>query len=239
MQPVFSIAVIVAGAALLPAAEATLGFDLAGAISLEQRNYTFGIIRGYHSFGAFDTDLVATAANFRAAGLPAVASYMFPCPTKDAAAQVADFLDQIASNKVQLNSLWLDIEQDPSTGCGWSTTDFAANCQFMKDLASALNAKGVKNWGTYSTAWEWSTLFNNQCDDTLWSSRPLWYANPDLAQNFSDYKPFSSWTGQPFMKQYDWNDSPCGVNVDSDWLPGPFTTTEALKEDIYGKPLLW
>lgn len=168
--------------------------------------------------------------------MQSVGSYLFPCRTKSASQQIDDWLAAIAANNIKLTSLWLDIETDPSTGCGYST-NLTVNCQFMRELSEALDNNGVKYWGVYSTIGEWSQLFGNNCEDPVWSTRPLWYANPDNRTSFADFRAFGGWSA-PFAKQYLWTDNPCGVNVDSDWLPGPFLLPGQKEgEDMFGKPL--
>jgi hypothetical protein len=44
---------------------------------------------------------------------------------KTAAAQVTEFDSVFGS---EYGTVWIDVESNPSTGCGWSSTDYSGNC---------------------------------------------------------------------------------------------------------------
>lgn len=85
---------------------------------------------------------------------------MFPCQSINAALQVDWFLGNLTANGVQYGMVWLDIEQNPSTGCFWSS-NLASNCNYMAALGDRLNYHGV-NWGVYSTPWEWEQVMGGR-----------------------------------------------------------------------------
>lgn len=47
-------------------------------------------------------------------------------------------------------TVWLDVETNPSSGCGWSTSDYTGNCNFLTDLVSTFQSKG-KLVGIYAS----------------------------------------------------------------------------------------
>lgn len=78
----------VAAAALLPGAFATNGMDIVGPIDAGtaqcyvQSGMEFAIIRGWHSYGAFDAGVVSAAANLWAQGIAHLDTYLFPVSAK-------------------------------------------------------------------------------------------------------------------------------------------------------------
>jgi hypothetical protein len=53
---------------------------------------------------------------------------------------------------------WIDVETNPSPGCGWTNAN--ANCQFMKELVQAFQAKKVVV-GIYASYYMWETIFGS------------------------------------------------------------------------------
>ena len=51
---------------------------------LRNAGYTFAIPRAWYSYGALDVNVKANIVNARAAGMPNVDVYMFPCRGKSA-----------------------------------------------------------------------------------------------------------------------------------------------------------
>ncbi len=220
---VFVLALVVAGAR-----GASLGVDFAGPMPLDkakclvQHGYgDFGIVRAWHSYGAFDTDVPASVASLWQAGFKSVDVYMFPCPTRSISTQVREMVGNLTAQRVNYGWIWLDIEEDPSTGCGWSTTDKQSNCAVMRELALAVNQTG-RPWGTYTSTYEWSTLMGLDCVVQLAAAHPLWYPHYERPPNpsFSDFKPFGGWTA-PYAKQYNDNDGGVcvGGQADVSWRP--------------------
>ncbi len=48
------------------------------------------------------------------------------------------------------------------------------------------------------------------------ASQQLWYAHYDGSSSFIDFIPFGGWS-RPNIKQYQWNTTLCGVDVDLDY----------------------
>ena len=96
--------------------------------------------------------------------------------------------------------VWLDIEQNPSAGCGWST-DLAQNCAFIAELVRACVDTGVA-CGIYASHYEWGAVAGAAC--SAGKALPLWYAHYDHNSSCADYAalPFGGWSA-PQLKQYD------------------------------------
>lgn len=139
--------------AALPAiAYAAYGVDLSQALDqttanclVQQASASFGIVRGWCSYGGFDGNAPGSVAALWNGGAAHVDVYMFPCAGQDPASQVNSLVSQLSSNGVQYGMIWADIETNPSSGCGWA--DQASNCQFMQGLVNAFEANGI-NYGT-------------------------------------------------------------------------------------------
>ena len=163
--------------------------DLGTAQCMVQNGMTFGIVRGWCSYGGFDSNVVGSIANMWSAGFAHVDSYMFPCPGQDATAQVNSFVSQLSSNGVQYGMIWFDIETNGSDNCGWS--DPADNCNYMQALVNAAAANGV-NYGIYASAYMWGSIMGDGC--TVGGSNPLWYADYDGNADFGDWASFGGWS---------------------------------------------
>lgn len=187
---------------------------------IQQAGFKFAVLRGWHSTGHFDDTLPSSAAALWDAGAAFVSAYVFPCRAVPAKDTIAAFLGNVSASGTKLASVYLDIEENPSTGCGWGS-DLASNCAYIAELGEALSEAGVA-WGTYATPFEWSTVAGAGC--LSGATHPLWYVNITSGANetFSDYVPFGGWSSvsSVAMKQWDWYANPCGINVDSDWMPG-------------------
>ena len=55
--------------------------------------------------------------------------------------------------------VWVDVETNPSSGCGWSRTH-AEHCQFVHDLVVALKNKGL-TVGIYASNYMWQTIMGS------------------------------------------------------------------------------
>eukprot|EP00490_Sorites_sp_Unknown_P027128 CAMPEP_0114661562 /NCGR_PEP_ID=MMETSP0191-20121206/22806_1 /TAXON_ID=126664 /ORGANISM="Sorites sp." /LENGTH=142 /DNA_ID=CAMNT_0001894577 /DNA_START=278 /DNA_END=706 /DNA_ORIENTATION=- len=138
---------------------------------------------------------------------------MFPCRGKSATTQMNDLIADIEKCGVQPGMIWLDIEVNPSGGCGWGS-DYSSNCQYVQELVSAGKAKG-KVIGIYSSEYEWETVMGSRYACTAVSSEALWYAHYDNNPSFSDYgsTAFGGWS-KPSIKQYEGDKTECGCGVD-------------------------
>jgi len=152
---------------------------------MQQQGVDFGIVRAWHSYGAFDTNAPVTVGNMWAAGYSHVDVYAFPCIGMSAEAQVTAVIANLTAADADYGMLWFDIEPNPSDGCGWSTNT-AANCAYMQSLVDAAGRSG-KSWGVY-TYWDgWYSTMGANC--TAGGTLPLWWASYDGEQNFNDWQP--------------------------------------------------
>lgn len=140
--------------------------------------------------------------------------YMFPCRSKSAAAQVDQVMAAIPANLYGM--VWLDIETNPSSGCGWGT-NYASNCEYVGELLARIKSHG-KNPGIYASYYMWQTIMGGVNSCTSHASTPLWYAHYDNSPSFSDFKSFGGWT-KPAIKQFQGTNSLCGASIDKNYYP--------------------
>ncbi|EDQ90455.1 uncharacterized protein MONBRDRAFT_18455 [Monosiga brevicollis MX1] len=195
---------------------ATLGVDVAGAVSkdtwdcLAKAGRSFAIVRAWHSYGEFDSDSVNTIKSAWSAGMRHVDVYLFPCPSKSAAAQVNGTYHNLDTNKVKFGMMWFDIEINPSDGCHWSS-DLSRNCKYMSELIAAAEAVG-NPWGIYSSHYEWENVMGLDC--TVGKNFQLWDAHYD-GKPTGDFVPYAGWT-KAAMKQYSGTSKLCDREIDLD-----------------------
>eukprot|EP01103_Thecamoeba_quadrilineata_P005141 TRINITY_DN14979_c0_g1_i1.p1 TRINITY_DN14979_c0_g1~~TRINITY_DN14979_c0_g1_i1.p1 ORF type:complete len:219 (+),score=35.83 TRINITY_DN14979_c0_g1_i1:60-716(+) len=200
------------------ATTATLGVDIAAATTVSQftclknAGYVYAIIRCWRSTGTSDPNAPHSIANAWDGGMKDVDVYFFPCVGKSATTQVQDAVSFLKQSNSKYGQMWFDIESNPSSGCGW-TSSTTTNCNFLGSLLSEARALGVKP-GVYSSASQWSSIMGSSC--TIGKSYPLWYAHYNNAPNFNDFSPFGGWT-RPNMKQYEGDKTVCSVGVDLDY----------------------
>lgn len=234
----------------LPVRASTLVADISAPAStadwacLRGLGVSGGIVRAWSSMGAPDTLAPGSLKAAHAAGISDTAVYMFPCagkrdsPAHSAAAQVNGTVAALASAGVAslVQRFWIDVESNPSPGCGWST-DLASNCAWVQELVDAVRAAG-QHVGIYSSHYEWALVAGGACELRSPASIPLWYAHYDGDdRTCSDYEmlPFGGWTA-PYLKQY--NDHlPAGCNIGADasivcgaTQPPPATKTACAQE---------
>jgi hypothetical protein len=191
---------------------------------VKQHNVSFIVSRAWHSYGGFDPSCVETTASALAAGMPRADVYLFPCTSTvlTAEMQLAQLLGNLTNNKVAYGRIWLDIETNTSPGCGWSSSDKAANCAFLSSLIAAFVKAGVKG-GVYSSIHMWQTWISDSpsgCTAAADAGFPLWYPHYEDPSNpsFSDFEPFGGWS-KPAAKQYADTNTICGIGVDDNWAP--------------------
>ncbi len=203
-------------ASLMSVAFATKGVDYSQLFSQathecwKNNGISFAIPRAYCSFGGPDANGPTNVAHARAAGIPYVDIYMFPCRGKSATNQVNDLISHMSGSNYGM--IWLDIETNPSTGCGWGQGSGASNCNFVTELVNAVKSHG-KTVGIYSNYYMWESIMGSAGSCTGHSGLSLWYAHYDGNPSFSDFKSFGGWT-KPSMKQYVGDTTLCGAGVD-------------------------
>jgi GH25 family lysozyme M1 (1,4-beta-N-acetylmuramidase) len=198
---------------------AALGGDVSVLVTREQftcardHGWSFVSVRGYHSFGAVDVNALPTLNNAAAAGIARRDIYHFPCRSVSPAKQIDDTLRALDGH---FRVIWLDIETNPSSGCGWGS-NFGSNCQFLAELIAAAKAKGA-SVGVYSSTYEWGRTVGEACTAGADAGVPLWYAHYDGWKSFGDFSPFGGWH-HPTLKQYGDSVGICGLSADADWMP--------------------
>lgn len=180
---------------------------------MKNNGYSFVIIRGYCSYGGLDHNAVAGLTNAKAAGL-ITDIYMFPCRGKSASAQVDEMIAGISGNLYGM--VWLDIETNPSSGCGWSS-DTNSNCAFVTELINRVRSHG-KVPAIYATLYMWQTIMGGRNACPAAASAQLWYAHYDNNPSFSDFASFGGWS-KPNIKQYAGDTTLCGAGVDKNFYP--------------------
>jgi len=180
---------------------------------MKNAGYQFVIPRGYYSYGAVDVHVVDNLKNARAAGM-ITDIYMFPCKGKSASAQVDQMMAAIPSNLYGM--VWLDVETNPSTGCGWGT-DYNGNCNYVVELINRVKSHG-KTPGVYASSYMWQTIMGGTGNCHAAASAQLWYAHYDNSASFSDFKGIGGWS-KPNIKQFQGDTTLCGAGVDRNYYP--------------------
>lgn len=213
-----------------------LGFDLylpyptTTFSCLALNNYQFMITRAWHSYGAPDFSAAINLNNGLVAGINYRDIYFFPCVTPNSTA----FAGEQLRRAVQVTptetwgTLWFDIEVNPSQNCGWSATNFTANCNFMTALIMEAQQLSLQV-GLYSSHYEHVKLFGSAdaCPVAYQNGLPLWYANFDNQQTFADFQNFGGYSlngggdgkGRVAMKQFSDTTSVCNVIADQNFYP--------------------
>eukprot|EP01027_Heterolobosea_sp_BB2_P015542 GEZU01022227.1.p1 GENE.GEZU01022227.1~~GEZU01022227.1.p1 ORF type:complete len:250 (-),score=65.00 GEZU01022227.1:135-812(-) len=200
-------------------AYATTGVDVSSWVGpstfscMKSQGIDFAIVRGYESVGQVDPNGITTVYNARAAGIPYVDMYFFPCfRCGNPAGQINEFYHALVAKDAidKIGMLWFDIE-GPGTYWGGSCSE---NINFISTLISTAESLGFKV-GIYTSATQWSPI---ACNNVFASKLPLWYSHYDGVQSFDDFVPFGGWA-RPAIKQYSGTGSICGASVDLDWYP--------------------
>lgn len=74
-----------------------------------KQGYTFLVARAYKSYGAFDSNVIATLANAQKAGMTDAGVYLFPCisSTKSAQTQINEMIQGLHGSSY--NRVWVDV----------------------------------------------------------------------------------------------------------------------------------
>jgi GH25 family lysozyme M1 (1,4-beta-N-acetylmuramidase) len=185
----------------------TLGVDVSALTNtfscLKSSGYSFAIVRGYRSSGSVDPNVVTNIRNARAAGIPYVDVYLFPCvPCANPASQATALVNAIKGENY--GTIWVDIEI-----LSWSSS-LTSNQQFITTLVNQLKSLG-QTVGIYTSYYNWQTIVGVNWSGV--SSLPLWYAHYDNNPSFSDFTAFGGWT-RPSIKQYAGDVTVCSTGVD-------------------------
>jgi GH25 family lysozyme M1 (1,4-beta-N-acetylmuramidase) len=156
------------------------------------------VVRSYCSYGGTDSNALPTIQAAKAGGIQRTDVYHFPCAFGvDATTQVQDDVNGVGAGN--FNTMWFDIETNPSSGCAWSS-DTSRNCDFLQQLISAGRSLGV-SMGVYSSVYMWSSIMGDSCSVGADNMLPLWYAHYDYTRSMNDFSPFGGWS-IPTAKQY-------------------------------------
>lgn len=139
---------------------------------------------------------------------------MFPCRGKSASAQVDELIEKIPADLYE--TVWVDVETNPSSGCSWGT-DYAANCDYLVEVLNRLNYY-KKKVGIYTVTVFWDRILGGRLACPKAASVMLWYARYDNLPQFTDYTQISAWI-TPAMKQYSGDVTVCGVDTDKNFRP--------------------
>lgn len=99
---------------------------------------------------------------------------------------------------VSFGQVWIDVEDNPSSGCSWNSYSSSSNCNYLQDLINAVKSHG-KNVGVYTSEYEWENVMGSLSACTAVSGVQLWYAHYDGKETFSDYVKIGGWS-KPAMK---------------------------------------
>ncbi|KAK3191066.1 hypothetical protein K4F52_003016 [Lecanicillium sp. MT-2017a] len=189
------------------------GVDSSAAVPVDTFKKALGqgfvkaIPRGYfeacNSGGLVDPNFASSYKNAVAAGYKDIDTYMFPCTgttnkCKPYAEQIKGLLDAIAADKMNIGTIWVDIESDDKVCHAW---DYGAkgNLAEAKKLIEAVRATKRK-FGIYSSPGEWEKVFGSR-DVEVDKSVPLWFATFDNVETLDMKTPFGGWT-KAAGKQY-------------------------------------
>ncbi|KAH7684456.1 Protein LYS-6, partial [Aphelenchoides avenae] len=140
---------------------------------LKGNGYNFFIGRVWMSTGNHDDTGIQNVKDARAAGIPYVDAYIFPClksrcaPAKN---QVEATINKLREQGANIGMLWLDIERQE-----WPA-DMTKNRQYVLDMAAQAEKIGVKV-GVYANLNNWKEIVG--LDFTGLAKYPLWYAHYD------------------------------------------------------------
>ena len=57
--------------------------------------------------------------------------------------------------------IWIDVETNPSSGCSWKFGNATSNCDFLKEIITALENRG-RSVGIYASAYMWAQIFDSK-----------------------------------------------------------------------------
>ena len=126
-----------------------------------------------------------------------------------------EFLKEEVGSGKMFGQVWLDIEDNPSSGCSWYSYSTSSNCEFLQELISAVQSHGI-TVGVYTSEYEWENTMGSLSACPEASSVQLWYAHYDGSRTFSDYVRIGGWSS-PAIKQFLGDRSACGVGIDLNW----------------------
>ncbi len=192
------------------------GIDYASRVSLPQlqclknAGNEYIIPRGYRSVGRVDDMLVPNVRDAQLANFRFIDTYIFPCPKCDstAAKQIGDLVDEIRTNNLPINMIWLDIEAPQY----WKSIE--ENRIFFASMLHETVRHSDMKFGIYASKSQWNLILG--ADFTLGHTFPLWYPHYDNDDQMDTFKPFGGFT-KPFMKQHKNTHTVCNAVIDGNF----------------------
>ncbi|EHL02548.1 putative GH family 25 lysozyme 4 [Glarea lozoyensis 74030] len=184
-----------------------------------------GYIQGCAKGGAIKAGFTTNYAAAKAAGIPRIDAYMFPCTgtqdtgvaCKSPTAQLQEFLGVVDANSMVISNYWFDIEPTSTASgdpCNAWNLGAAANEKLAKEWVVALKATGRK-WGIYANGNQWTSMFASRSTD-IGSSLPLWAVQFDKKPGVNTVTTFMGGWTSAVAKQYNLDTTACGGGVDLD-----------------------
>lgn len=107
--------------------------------------------------GLVNGNFVANYRAAKAAGIPRIDTYLFPCTgtqdngvaCKPPATQIAELFAAVDSNGMTIDRYWFDLEPTPGGECNAWNLGKAANEALAKQWVAALQNSG-RPWGIYA-----------------------------------------------------------------------------------------
>ncbi|RDW75720.1 hypothetical protein BP5796_06541 [Coleophoma crateriformis] len=193
------------------------------------KTYKVVVIRGYQQAcgfgGKVDVNFLPSYQAAKAAGVPRVDAYLFPCtgtqpggvPCKTPQTQLNEFLAVIKNNKMAISHLWFDIEPTSTASGGpcnaWQLSA-AANVALAKQWVALLQQSGY-SWGIYANGNQWAGMFGSRSANIA-SQLPLWAVQADGKPGVDTVTTFMGGWTSAFAKQYKLDTTGCGGSVDLD-----------------------
>ncbi|CAG8590261.1 15552_t:CDS:2 [Dentiscutata erythropus] len=183
--------------------------------------FTRAIIECYSEYcsqgGGVSSSCLGNYKNAVAAGYKYIDLYFYPCTgaaynCKSPQTQVNELVTFVNQNKMLVQTIWIDFENDTTTCTKSWSQDTASNLALAKQFTNAAKTT-LWNWGIYSTNYEWTKLFGS-AQAVVDSSFKIWYAdfqNPSQP-NYDDWNSLAfGGFSTPSGKQYADSGSNCGI----------------------------
>ncbi|CAG8676823.1 15530_t:CDS:2, partial [Racocetra fulgida] len=152
------------------------------------------IIRGYfedydsNPGGSLDSNLVKNYNHAKEAGYTYIDVYMSPCTgrstCKAPSKQVKELVNQISTNKLTIQTIWLSIEINTDSH-NWDLGP-VENRKILQKFHTAWKSTGLK-FGIYTSQSQWEIITGDR-NWVLDSNIPLWYAIYDSHRVFDHYQ---------------------------------------------------
>ncbi|KAH7417619.1 glycoside hydrolase family 25 protein [Cadophora sp. MPI-SDFR-AT-0126] len=175
-----------------------------------------GYIQGCSVGGLVNRNFVANYNAAKAAGIPRIDTYLFPCTgtqdtgvaCKPPATQIAELFATVDSNGMNISRYWFDLEPTPGGECNAWNIGKAANEALAKQWVAALESSG-RPWGIYANGNQWDDMFASRSTD-IGSQLPLWAVQQDLIPGVDTVTTFMGGWTSAVAKQFNLDTTDCG-----------------------------